>query len=163
MGNCQAFHLLSLKSHTDARSFKKYSSRLGFHLQSVPLSQQLPLYEKLQEKQINKNLSYYSTKSFSASLSSLQIFQRFQILDSLQILWRDFVKQTKIMSSSNSSNTISNESTNPRRCAACKYLRRRCSQDCILSPYFPPSNPRRFACVHRIFGASNVARMLQVL
>ncbi|KAJ0965602.1 hypothetical protein J5N97_026740 [Dioscorea zingiberensis] len=50
-----------------------------------------------------------------------------------------------------------------RRCAACKYLRRRCSTDCILSPYFPASHPQRFACVHRIFGASNVARMLQIL
>ncbi|ONK79446.1 uncharacterized protein A4U43_C01F6450 [Asparagus officinalis] len=66
------------------------------------------------------------------------------------------------MSASNSSYNISKES-NLRRCAACKYLRRRCSQDCVLSPYFPPSNPQRFACVHRIFGASNVTRMLQQL
>ncbi|KAI0518844.1 hypothetical protein KFK09_006280 [Dendrobium nobile] len=50
-----------------------------------------------------------------------------------------------------------------RRCAACKYLRRRCSEDCILAPYFHPSNPHRFACVHKIFGASNIARMLQHL
>ncbi|KAH0465284.1 hypothetical protein IEQ34_005387 [Dendrobium chrysotoxum] len=50
-----------------------------------------------------------------------------------------------------------------RRCAACKYLRRRCSEDCILAPYFHPSNPYRFACVHKIFGASNIARMLQHL
>ena len=49
------------------------------------------------------------------------------------------------------------------RCAACKYLRRICPSDCIFSPYFPSNNPRRFACVHRIHGASNVAKMLQVL
>ncbi|GLT74361.1 hypothetical protein SLA2020_461640 [Shorea laevis] len=49
------------------------------------------------------------------------------------------------------------------RCAACKYLRRRCPSDCIFSPYFPPNDPQRFACVHRIYGASNVARMLQQL
>lgn len=48
------------------------------------------------------------------------------------------------------------------RCAACKYLRRRCPKDCIFSPYFPPNNPHRFASVHRIFGASNVGKMLQV-
>ncbi|PQM34376.1 serine/arginine-rich splicing factor RS41 isoform X1 [Prunus yedoensis var. nudiflora] len=47
------------------------------------------------------------------------------------------------------------------RCAACKYLRRRCPSDCIFFPYFPPNNPERFASVHRIYGASNVAKMLQ--
>ncbi|XP_074349401.1 LOB domain-containing protein 23-like [Apium graveolens] len=52
---------------------------------------------------------------------------------------------------------------NPGRCAACKYLRRRCPRDCIFSPYFPPTNPHRFSCVHRIFGASNVGKMLQQL
>ncbi|KAL6894219.1 hypothetical protein ACP4OV_008317 [Aristida adscensionis] len=50
-----------------------------------------------------------------------------------------------------------------KRCAACKYLRRRCSQDCVLAPYFPASDPQRYACVQRVFGASNVARMLQNL
>jgi hypothetical protein len=50
----------------------------------------------------------------------------------------------------------------PKRCAACKYLRRRCAQDCALAPYFPASHPHRCACVHRVFGASNVARILQV-
>lgn len=49
------------------------------------------------------------------------------------------------------------------RCAACKYLRRRCPSDCIFSPYFPSNNPQRFACVHRIHGACNVAKMLQQL
>ncbi|KAG5234517.1 LOB domain-containing protein [Salix suchowensis] len=49
------------------------------------------------------------------------------------------------------------------RCAACKYLRRRCPSDCIFSPYFPSNVPQRFACVHRIYGASNVAKMLQQL
>ncbi|KAF5457796.1 hypothetical protein F2P56_021874 [Juglans regia] len=47
------------------------------------------------------------------------------------------------------------------RCAACKYLRRRCPSDCIFSPYFPPNDHQRFACVHRIYGASNVGKMLQ--
>ncbi|KAK8943747.1 LOB domain-containing protein 12 [Platanthera guangdongensis] len=50
-----------------------------------------------------------------------------------------------------------------RRCAACKYLRRRCSDDCILAPHFHPSNPNKFARVHKIFGASNVARILRHL
>ncbi|MQM05982.1 hypothetical protein Taro_038805 [Colocasia esculenta] len=52
-------------------------------------------------------------------------------------------------------------SSTSSRCAACKYLRRRCSEDCVLAPYFPSTHPDRFACVHKIFGASNVTRMLQ--
>ncbi|KAM7277092.1 hypothetical protein ACFE04_018958 [Oxalis oulophora] len=49
------------------------------------------------------------------------------------------------------------------RCAGCKFLRRKCSADCVLAPYFPPNNPQRFASVHRIFGASNVTKMLRQL
>ncbi|KAL3510776.1 hypothetical protein ACH5RR_030177 [Cinchona calisaya] len=50
---------------------------------------------------------------------------------------------------------------NSTRCAACKYLRRRCPPDCIFSPYFPPTNPQRFLDVHKIYGASNVGKMLE--
>ncbi|KAK9282278.1 hypothetical protein L1049_005192 [Liquidambar formosana] len=53
--------------------------------------------------------------------------------------------------------------SNSTRCAACKSLRRKCPQDCVFAPYFPSSNPQRFACVHRIFGASNISKMLQQL
>ncbi|KAF8412328.1 hypothetical protein HHK36_000290 [Tetracentron sinense] len=49
------------------------------------------------------------------------------------------------------------------RCAACKYLRKRCDTDCIFSPYFPSNDPLKFACVHKIFGASNVGKMLKQL
>lgn len=48
-------------------------------------------------------------------------------------------------------------------CAACKFLRRKCMQGCIFAPYFPPENPARFAQVHRVFGASNVAKLLNDL
>ncbi|KAM4102220.1 hypothetical protein ACB094_05G207600 [Castanea mollissima] len=49
------------------------------------------------------------------------------------------------------------------RCAACKSLRRRCPKDCVLAPYFSPTNPQRYACVHKIFGASNTTKMLEQL
>ncbi|XP_073282807.1 LOB domain-containing protein 23-like [Primulina huaijiensis] len=52
---------------------------------------------------------------------------------------------------------------NSTRCAACRYLRRRCPSDCIFAPYFPPDDPKRFICVHKIYGASNVGKMLQEL
>ncbi|XP_057419258.1 LOB domain-containing protein 36-like [Lotus japonicus] len=48
-------------------------------------------------------------------------------------------------------------------CAACKFLRRKCTQECVFAPYFPPENPQRFSSVHRVFGASNVAKLLNEL
>ncbi|CAL0333674.1 unnamed protein product [Lupinus luteus] len=48
-------------------------------------------------------------------------------------------------------------------CAACKLLRRRCAQDCVFAPYFPANQPQKFASVHKVFGASNVNKMLQEL
>ncbi|KAH7521483.1 hypothetical protein FEM48_Zijuj07G0038400 [Ziziphus jujuba var. spinosa] len=30
----------------------------------------------------------------------------------------------------------------------------------IFSPYFPSNNLERFACVHRLYGASNAGKML---
>jgi hypothetical protein len=31
----------------------------------------------------------------------------------------------------------------------------------VLAPYFPPNDPQKFATVHRVFGASNIIRILQ--
>ncbi|XP_061373534.1 LOB domain-containing protein 25 [Gastrolobium bilobum] len=45
-------------------------------------------------------------------------------------------------------------------CAACKFLRRKCMPDCIFAPYFPQEEPQKFANVHKIFGASNVTKLL---
>lgn len=48
-------------------------------------------------------------------------------------------------------------------CAACKFLRRKCTNGCVFAPYFPPDQPTKFANVHKIFGASNVAKLLNEL
>ncbi|CAN6336168.1 unnamed protein product [Urochloa humidicola] len=48
-------------------------------------------------------------------------------------------------------------------CAACKILRRRCVDRCVLAPYFPPTEPHKFATAHRVFGASNIIKLLQDL
>ncbi|GAA0182238.1 hypothetical protein LIER_30343 [Lithospermum erythrorhizon] len=45
-------------------------------------------------------------------------------------------------------------------CAACKFLRRKCLPGCVFAPYFPPEEPHKFINVHRIFGASNVSKIL---
>ncbi|KAA0051930.1 LOB domain-containing protein 1-like [Cucumis melo var. makuwa] len=52
-------------------------------------------------------------------------------------------------------------STQP--CAACKILRRRCRENCELGPYFPPMEPLKFTIAHRVFGASNIIKLLQNL
>ncbi|KAG8388555.1 hypothetical protein BUALT_Bualt02G0137600 [Buddleja alternifolia] len=48
-------------------------------------------------------------------------------------------------------------------CAACKFLRRKCMPGCIFAPYFPPEEPQKFSNVHKIFGASNVSKLLNEL
>ncbi|XXG55754.1 hypothetical protein AAC387_Pa03g3352 [Persea americana] len=48
-------------------------------------------------------------------------------------------------------------------CAACKFLRRKCTQECVFAPYFPPDQPQKFVNVHKVFGASNVAKLLNEL
>ncbi|XP_059444749.1 LOB domain-containing protein 27-like isoform X2 [Corylus avellana] len=48
-------------------------------------------------------------------------------------------------------------------CAACKYQRRRCSAECPLSPYFPPEQPKLFQNAHKLFGVSNILKILKNL
>ncbi|KAJ8899379.1 hypothetical protein K2173_018353 [Erythroxylum novogranatense] len=46
-------------------------------------------------------------------------------------------------------------------CGACKFLRRKCASDCIFAPYFcSDQGPARFAAIHKVFGASNVSKLL---
>ncbi|XP_074583890.1 LOB domain-containing protein 1-like [Curcuma longa] len=74
--------------------------------------------------------------------------------------------------SSNSSPTSSSPISSPPApapavihspCAACKILRRRCADKCVLAPYFPPTEPLKFTTAHRVFGASNIIKLLQDL
>ncbi|KAG8380372.1 hypothetical protein BUALT_Bualt06G0008600 [Buddleja alternifolia] len=48
-------------------------------------------------------------------------------------------------------------------CAACKFLRRKCQPDCGFAPYFPADQPHKFVNVHKVFGASNVTKLLNEL
>ncbi|XP_077247258.1 LOB domain-containing protein 20 isoform X2 [Tasmannia lanceolata] len=49
-------------------------------------------------------------------------------------------------------------------CGACKFLRRKCMSGCIFSPYFgSDQGAARFAAVHKVFGASNVSKLLMHL
>ncbi|KAM7263791.1 hypothetical protein ACFE04_001474 [Oxalis oulophora] len=49
-------------------------------------------------------------------------------------------------------------------CGACKFLRRKCTSECVFAPYFCYDQAaNHFASVHKIFGASNVAKLLSNL
>lgn len=46
-------------------------------------------------------------------------------------------------------------------CGACKFLRRKCVRGCVFSPYFcHEQGAAHFAAIHRVFGASNVSKLL---
>ncbi|KAK9682098.1 hypothetical protein RND81_10G050100 [Saponaria officinalis] len=46
-------------------------------------------------------------------------------------------------------------------CGACKFLRRKCTSGCIFAPHFGmDQGAARFAAVHKVFGASNVSKLL---
>ncbi|XP_028763392.1 LOB domain-containing protein 27-like [Neltuma alba] len=48
-------------------------------------------------------------------------------------------------------------------CAACKFQRRKCTSECLLAPYFPADQPKMFQNVHKLFGVSNIKKMLKKL
>ncbi|GLJ33789.1 hypothetical protein SUGI_0679100 [Cryptomeria japonica] len=37
-------------------------------------------------------------------------------------------------------------------CAACRLQRKKCSQECILAPHFPPDDLEKFTIVQRVYG-----------
>ncbi|KAK7826406.1 LOB domain-containing protein 21 [Quercus suber] len=54
----------------------------------------------------------------------------------------------------------SHEPRSSSSCAACKFLKRRCTPNCIFAPYFRSDESKKFAKVHKVFGASNVSKIL---
>ncbi|XP_020882469.1 LOB domain-containing protein 28 isoform X1 [Arabidopsis lyrata subsp. lyrata] len=48
-------------------------------------------------------------------------------------------------------------------CAACKQLRRKCTKDCVFAPYFPTTKQENYEAVHKVFGASHVATLINDL
>ncbi|RWR86649.1 LOB domain-containing protein 18-like protein [Cinnamomum micranthum f. kanehirae] len=61
--------------------------------------------------------------------------------------------------STSSGGSSSSNSSGP--CGACKFLRRKCVSGCIFAPYFDSEQGAgHFAAVHKVFGASNVSKLL---
>ncbi|KAK9273905.1 hypothetical protein L1049_018717 [Liquidambar formosana] len=56
-----------------------------------------------------------------------------------------------------------NTTTGSQACAACKYQRRKCASNCPLAPYFPPDHQKQFLNAHRLFGVSNIMKILRNL
>ncbi|KAL9243013.1 hypothetical protein vseg_016955 [Gypsophila vaccaria] len=49
-------------------------------------------------------------------------------------------------------------------CGACKFLRRKCVKGCVFAPYFcHEQGATHFAAIHKVFGASNIAKLLAQL
>ncbi|XVF75292.1 hypothetical protein PTKIN_Ptkin13bG0175500 [Pterospermum kingtungense] len=49
-------------------------------------------------------------------------------------------------------------------CGACKFLRRKCTSECVFAPYFCYDEAAtHFAAVHKVFGASNASKLLSHL
>ncbi|GMH07126.1 hypothetical protein Nepgr_008966 [Nepenthes gracilis] len=74
--------------------------------------------------------------------------------------YSDTIGTTATFSAASSSFSQSTPTVVVSPCAACKILRRRCAKDCVLAPYFPPSEPLKFTIAHRVFGASNIIKFL---
>lgn len=48
-------------------------------------------------------------------------------------------------------------------CASCKHQRKKCTDKCVLSPYFPAEKSREFKAVHKVFGVSNITKIVKSL
>ncbi|KAI4382670.1 hypothetical protein MLD38_008606 [Melastoma candidum] len=57
----------------------------------------------------------------------------------------------------------SSSSSTTHACAACKYQRRKCQPDCVLAPYFPHDRQRQFQNAHKLFGVSNITKIIRNL
>ncbi|KAL2899557.1 LOB domain-containing protein 22, partial [Bienertia sinuspersici] len=54
-------------------------------------------------------------------------------------------------------------SSGTQACAACKYQRRKCGPECALAPYFPHDRQRQFLNAHKLFGVSNITKIIRNL
>ncbi|KAF5816876.1 putative transcription factor AS2-LOB family [Helianthus annuus] len=59
--------------------------------------------------------------------------------------------------------TTNRSNSTTQACAACRYQRRKCAPDCILAPYFPHDRQRQFQNAHKLFGVSNITKIIRDL
>ncbi|KAI3744107.1 hypothetical protein L1987_57182 [Smallanthus sonchifolius] len=51
----------------------------------------------------------------------------------------------------------------PPECASCRHQRKKCTQKCVLAQFFPAEKSQDFQAVHRVFGVSNVTKLVKGL
>ncbi|KAL4313217.1 hypothetical protein GQ457_01G040540 [Hibiscus cannabinus] len=57
----------------------------------------------------------------------------------------------------------SGSNSTAQACAACKYRRRKCAPGCNLAPYFPHDRQSQFHNAHKLFGVSNISKIINNL
>lgn len=67
---------------------------------------------------------------------------------------------TRMQRENNSDNNNNRTLVHPA-CASCKHQRKRCTEDCALAPYFPAEKTQEFQAVHKVFGVSNVVKLVK--
>ncbi|KAI3719747.1 hypothetical protein L6452_20651 [Arctium lappa] len=48
-------------------------------------------------------------------------------------------------------------------CASCRHQRKKCTEKCVLAPFFPAEKTQDFQAVHKVFGVSNVTKLVKDL
>ncbi|KAK9074400.1 hypothetical protein SSX86_007001 [Deinandra increscens subsp. villosa] len=48
-------------------------------------------------------------------------------------------------------------------CASCRHQRKKCTEKCVLAPFFPAEKAQDFQAVHKVFGVSNVTKLVKDL
>lgn len=61
------------------------------------------------------------------------------------------------------SNNTGEPSGGRHACAACRHQRKRCEEDCVMAPYFTADKEEEFKAVHKLFGVSNMSKLLKQL
>lgn len=46
-------------------------------------------------------------------------------------------------------------------CASCRHQRKKCTEKCVLAPFFPAEKTQDFQAVHKVFGVSNVTKLVK--
>ncbi|KAL6536839.1 hypothetical protein OROHE_012423 [Orobanche hederae] len=52
---------------------------------------------------------------------------------------------------------------NTSACASCKHQCKKCTDKCTLAPFFPVERTREFQAVHKVFGVSNITKIITSL
>lgn len=55
------------------------------------------------------------------------------------------------------------EAGNPQACSSCKHQRKKCDETCELAPYFPANRYQEFQNAHRLFGVSNMLKIMNAV